>query len=197
MNSKGRRQIKRIIKSFAAHGGMSCLAFALNKAISDVSDSKKPATIFLITNEKDTCGGDLSTRAWQAWTAGEHGIRLVVFSTNRRASRRREIPRTPPPSSSKKKRRILRFRIRREASKRFEDILRKSPIWVITPHHLREFRRLRRDFAIQSAPHIMAPAMFRTVPTVNRKPQKTARIYRKRRGSNYTRHIPERFHVTQ
>ena len=173
---------------------MSCLAFALNKAISDVSDSKKPATIFLITNEKDTCGGDLSTRACQA-ELREHGIRLVVFSTNRLPQGEGKLQNTRL-LVEENKRTILRFRVHREASKRFEDILRKSPIWVITPHHLREFVACV-ETAIQSAPHIMAPAMFRTVPTVDRKPQKTARIYRKRRGSNYTRHIPERFHVTQ
>ena len=99
MNSKGRRQIKGLIKSFAAHGGMSCLAFALNKAISDVSDSKKPATIFLITNEKDTCGGDLSTRAWRA-ELREHGIRLVVFSTNNGLKEKGNC-RTPASSSKK------------------------------------------------------------------------------------------------
>ena len=57
------------------------------------------------------------------------------------------------------------------------------------PGTLREERKV--------APHAVATVQLPPLPTVDSKIQKTPRIYRKRRGSNYTRHIPERFRATQ
>jgi hypothetical protein len=76
----GRSKLRNTIQTFAP-AGTSCLVYAINQAILDVTTLKEPSTIFVLTGEKDSCGGEVRTAFWPA-DLTKNNIKIIVFSTS-------------------------------------------------------------------------------------------------------------------